>query len=150
MAKGTAAGLHIPMPGSGGGKKKVPWWIKVPGFALLVVVAACVSVNPMHFLVLVVFGAWTAWAWHSEKGNVVDSLRDWVLMGAILVTAFGPQINDGLGAFRDTRGWDAVGAKVSDWWPDGKPEVKLPTTETTVAPPAPPAPGVGPIAQGQR
>lgn len=51
---------------------------------------------------LAFFGSWTVYAWIKEKGNVVDTFRDWGLGLFILATAYGPNVNSCAVNLRET------------------------------------------------
>jgi hypothetical protein len=126
--------------GSAGKKSKLPAWAKL---AILVAVLAFAWVLSWEwglFLILVGFGGWTAWAWWHEKGNIVDSFRDFVLYSALLATALGTPMSGIASGFRGF-GPAAVEAVKSRW--DGAhqnaPTIQIgPPAPTTTAPPAGP------------
>lgn len=141
MAKKAAAPQILSVPSSGGkGGLHLPWWgwVLVAGAAALVM-AALAGGDAAIFIGLAFFGGWTVLAWVREKGNIVDSFRDWMLVLFLLMTAMAGAIN-GCAASVKT-GFDTGRLEV------GK-NVKLPefhvnegttSTSTTVPAPAPAA-----------
>lgn len=127
--------------GVGGGGGKLPRWAKLLILFGVLGLAWVLSWEWGLFLVLISFGGWTAWSWWHEKGNIVDSFRDFVLYTALLATALGApitKISDGFRGFGP-----AVKDAVVQRWNDGRqnaPTIQVgPAPATTTTAPPPPA-----------
>jgi hypothetical protein len=110
--------------------------------ALVVGFSAIIAGDWGVWIGLALFGSWTAWAWYKEKGNVVDSFRDFMLVFFLLATSLGGAVSGCAQGVRNLPGTSV--AEVQAWWTKNVHTVTVdtaPATTTTTAPPAPPAPG---------
>lgn len=125
------------MKALGGGSSKVPGWVKVVALAVIIALAWVLAWELGLFLILVTFGGWTAWAWKKEKGNVVDSFRDFILFAALLGTALGPSMNGVATGFKSFG--PAIVEAVKGRWNERDVVITPPAVgpaATTTAPPA--------------
>lgn len=128
------------MKSLGGGKSKLPGWAKLLILVAVLALAWVLAWEWGLFLILMGFGGWTAWAWWREKGNIVDSFRDFVLYSALLATALGGPMSGIAGGFRGFG--PATVEAVKGRWNEAErnaPSIQVTPATTTTAPPAPPA-----------
>ena len=131
------------------GGKGGPKWAKPVALVLTLAFAWILSWELGLFLVLLLSGGYVVWSWMREKGNIVDSLANWVFLIALLATPLAIAINATADGFKSF-GPASVEA-VKKRWNDSRssvPGVQITPAETTTttAPPAPPEA----IAQGPR
>ncbi|HKO83933.1 MAG TPA: hypothetical protein VJ140_05080 [Actinomycetota bacterium] len=103
------------------------------------------------------FSAWTISAWVREKGNVVDSFRDFGLFIFLLATGLAATVNGCAGVVREAPRVGLTEAAKNVKMPEFNVTPATPTTSTvppappeTPATPTPPAPtpGAEAVAQG--
>ena len=73
--------------GMPGAKKRMPWYVKVGAFVALGLVGLVLSGDIGTFLVFGGAGAYVIWSWMREKGNVVDSVMNWIFILGLLATS---------------------------------------------------------------
>jgi hypothetical protein len=128
-----------------GGGSKVNGWHKAAALAIVLGLAWVLSWEWGLFLVLIAFGGWTAYSWSKEKGNIVDSFRDFVLYTALLATALGAPMQTIAGGFRGFG--PVIVDSVKARWAGAHVEVTpAPAPPPEAAPPAPPAAPAAPPA----
>ena len=135
MATKADKELNSLLGGGGGGKGKVPWWVKLGVFLVWELVLWAVSLDWPLFLVLTAFSVGLIWACFQDLGNVLMFLACLVFFTLLVGTSFGTPMRtvaNGVRGFGDT-GVSSVGNLSNS----------IPTATTTTAPPPPPASPAG-------
>lgn len=132
-----------------GGKSKLPAWLRLSIFGTVIALAWVLAWELGLFLVLLISGGYVVWSWMREKGNIVDSLANWIFLIALLATPLALAINATADGFKGF-GPAIVGAVQKRWNESRPPTVDVKVNEPVPTTTAPPPPPVQAAAQGPR